>query len=254
VPVACRSLPLRVRRLGVAVVLLAAPVVVAACGSDGPEAGSAESVPVGSVPVDTTRRRPTTTTTASTTTTTTTTSTTAPPPPPPPLPQVAGSPLGPGPNGVYVLGDSVILGAQTTVPPALAGWNVTFDAAESRRIDQGIAIVAGRGGAVGRVLVVHLCTNWGGGDYFAAASRLLGSLNGVERIVWVTCTPWIPAVGAANDAIRSLPGSYPNVVVADWAAVSATPGYTYSDGLHLRPGGAAAIAALIDGAIGPPPA
>jgi hypothetical protein len=249
--VSCRSLPLRVRRLGVAVVLLAAPVTVAACGSDGPEAGSVDSVPV-----DTTRRRPTTTTTTAPTTTTTTAAptTTAPPPPPPPLPQVAGSPLGAGPNGVYVLGDSVILGAQTTVPPALAGWNVTFDAAESRRIDQGIAIVQGRGGSVGRVLVVHLCTNWGGGDYFAAASRLLGSLNGAERIVWVTCTPWIPAVGAANDAIRSLPGSYPNVVVADWAAVTATPGYTYSDGLHLKPGGAAALAALIDGAIGPAPA
>ena len=97
-------------------------------------------------------------------------------------------------------------------------------------------------------------TNWGGGDYFAAASRLLDSLSGVERVVWVTCTPWIPAVGAANDAILSLPDSYPNVVVADWAAISGTPGYTYSDGLHLRPEGAAAIADLVAGAVGPAPA
>jgi lysophospholipase L1-like esterase len=152
-----------------------------------------------------------------------------------------------------VLGDSVILGAQTTVPPALAGWDVTFDAKESRRIDQGTGIVQGRGGAMGRVLVVHLCTNWGGGDYFAAASHLLDSLAGVERVVWVTCTPWIPAVGAADDAIRALPDAYPNVVVADWAAISGTPGYTYGDGLHLRPEGAAAIADLVAVAVGPAP-
>ena len=90
---------------------------------------------------------------------------------------MAGSPLPPGANTIYVLGDSVILGAQTTVPPTLAGWQVTFDAKESRRIDQGTAIVAARGGAMGRVLVVHLCTNWGGGDYRAAAERLLAQLR-----------------------------------------------------------------------------
>ena len=62
---------------------------------------------------------------------------------------------------------------------------------------------------MGRVLVVHLCTNWGGGDYRAAADRLLGSLVGVERVVWVTCTPWLPAVADADAVIRSLPGLAP---------------------------------------------
>jgi hypothetical protein len=147
----------------------------------------------------------------------------------------------------------VILGAETTVAPALAGWAVTFDAQESRRIDQGTEVVQGRGGAVGRVLVVHLCTNWGGGDYGAAADRLLASLNGVDRVVWVTCTPWLPAVGTADVAIRALPARHPQVVVADWAAISATPGYTYADGLHLRPEGAAALAGLVATAVGPAP-
>ena len=127
------------------------------------------------------------------------------------------------------------------MPPFLVGWSVTFDAKESRRIDQGTAIVQARGGAMGRVLVVHLCTNWGGGDYGAAAGRLLDSLVGVERVVWVTCTPWLPAVADADAAIRALPASHPEVVVADWAAVSGTPGYTYSDGLHLRPDGATGL-------------
>ena len=201
-------------------------------------------------PPTTTTMPPTTTTVAPTTTTTAppATTTTAPPA------QVAGSPLGPGARTIYVLGDSVTLGAQATVPPALAGWQLTFDAKESRRIDQGTSIVQARGGAMGRVLVVHLCTNWGGGDYGAAAGKLLGSLDGVERVVWVTCTPWIPAVGAADAAIHALPASHPEVVVADWAVVSGTPGFTYGDGLHLKPAGAAGLAQVIAAAVGPLPA
>jgi len=233
------------RRLAAALALVVVAVtVLAGCGSDESPSSEAE-------PSAVTATAPSTTTTVAPTTAPPTTTTTLPPPPPP---QIAGSPLGAGPNGVYVLGDSVTLGAQTTMPAALAGWNVTFDAAESRRVDQGTAIVRGMGGAMGRVLVVHLCTNWGGGDYRGAASRLLDSLNGVERVVWVTCTPWLPAVGQADADIWSLPASYPNVVVADWGAISATPGYTYNDGLHLKPDGAAALAALIAGAIGPAPA
>lgn len=246
-PVSPRRLSSFARRVALASTLLIGPVVLAACGT---EAGADRSSVADEFPEVTATTVPPTTTTPPTTAPPTTTTE---PPPPPPLAQRAGSPLGAGPNGVYVLGDSVILGAETRVPPALAGWNVTFDAAESRRIDQGTGIVQAQGGVMGRVLVVHLCTNWGGGDYGAAASRLLDSLIGVERVVWVTCTPWIPAVAAADEAIRTLPGSYPNVVVADWAAISTSPGYTYNDGLHLKPEGAVALADLIAGAVGPPP-
>lgn len=242
-PAAHRSL------LGVLIVVLSALTFVA-CGRDLPETSADGTGAPGTTAVATTEVPTTTTTLPPTTTTTlppTTTTTTAPA-------QVAGSPLPPGPNTAYVLGDSVTLGAQATVAPALAGWAVAFDAKESRRIDQGTAIVQGRGGAMGRVLVVHLCTNWGGGDYAAAAGALLASLTGVERVVWVTCTPWLPAVAQADDVIRSLPARDPRVVVADWAAVSATPGYTYSDGLHLRPAGAVGLAGLIAAAVGPAPA
>lgn len=166
---------------------------------------------------------------------------------------VPGSQLPPGPATIYVLGDSVTLGAQVQMPLALAGWTTTFDAKESRRIDQGTDIVASRGGAMGRVLVVHLCTNWGNGDYGASAAKLMAQLKGVDRVVWVTCTPWLPAVGQADDAIRALADQYPNVVVADWAAISATPGYTYNDGLHLMTPGAEALAGLIAKTVGPAP-
>ena len=230
------------RRGLLAAVALLVAVTLASCGGQtGPSAAEGTDVPVAEAPTSA-EPAPTASTEPPTTTTT------APPRAEP------GSPIGSGANTVYVLGDSVILGAQGTVPPTLAGWDVTFDAKESRRIDQGIDIVQEMGGAVGRVLVVHLCTNWGGGDYGAAADQLLGSLVGVDRVVWVTCTPWIPAVDEADAAIRALPDRHPNVVVADWAELSGTPGFTYSDGLHLRPEGASALALLVAVTLGPAPA
>ena len=223
--------------------VVVALAVIAACGSDLPDSSSSTSGTFEAV-----------TAIAPTTTEAPTTTTTEPPTTIAPPAQLAGSPLAPGARTIYVLGDSVTLGAQSTVPKVFAGWDLTFDAKESRRIDQGTSIVQARGGAMGRVLVVHLCTNWGGGDYSAAAAKLLNSLVGVERVVWVTCTPWLPAVGDADAAIKALPANYPSVVVADWAAVSATPGYTYSDGLHLKPDGATGLAFVIAGAVGPLPA
>ena len=88
------------------------------------------------------------------------------------------------------------------------------------------------------------CTSARTGVVVTTAPTLL-ALHGVERVVWVTCTPWVPAVGAADDAIRSLPASDPRVVVADWALYSGAPGLTYDDGLHLTPAGAAALAELV---------
>lgn|GEM_PF-899457 len=167
---------------------------------------------------------------------------------------IPGSQLAPGANTIYVLGDSVTLGAKVQMPIALPGWNLTFDAKESRRIDQGAEVVASAGGAMGRVLVVHLCSNWGSGDYSAAATKLMVELKGVDRVVWVTCTPWTSEVGRADEAIRSFANNYPNVVIADWAKVSATPGYTDNDGLHLQTPGAEALAALIAAVVGPAPA
>ena len=163
-------------------------------------------------------------------------------------------PLPPGDNSVYILGDSVILGTQYVIDATLAGWKVTLDAKVSRRMDQGLDIVRSKGGALGRVVVVHLCTNWFGGDYGAAADELIAMLNAVDRIIWVTCVPWVGEINAANEAIKALPGRYSNVAAVDWAAIAGTPGYTSGDGLHLQGVGQNALADLIARAIGPAPA
>jgi hypothetical protein len=73
-------------------------------------------------------------------------------------------------------------------------------------------------------------------------------------VIWVTCTPWNGGVISADAAIGAASVQYrPRVVVADWAAISATPGYTYNDGLHLRTAGAEAMAQLLAPLIGPAP-
>jgi hypothetical protein len=182
------------------------------------------------------------------------------PPPPPPSTTTTTTipaidlPLPPGDNSVYILGDSVILGTQYVIDTTLAGWRVTLDAKVSRRMDQGLDIIRSKGGALGRVVVVHLCTNWFGGDYGAAADQLIAMLKGADRIVWVTCVPWVGEINAANEAIRALPDRYPNVAAVDWAAVAGTPGYTSGDGLHLQGVGQNVLADLVAGAIGPAPA
>jgi len=162
-------------------------------------------------------------------------------------------PLPAGANTVYILGDSVILGTQYVINQQLAGWQVTLDAKVSRRMDQGLGIVAAKGGNLGRVVVVHLCTNWYGGDYAAAAETLIATLRGADRIVWSTCVPWVGAINQANDAIKALPALHPNLAVVDWAAIAGTPGYTAGDGLHLQGQGQYAMADLVAKAIGPAP-
>ncbi len=162
--------------------------------------------------------------------------------------------LGAGPATVYVLSDSVILGAQPQIQAALPGWQVTFDSKVSRSIYTGISILAHRSGPPPRVVVIHLCTNWSQSTFAHEIDAAMASLTAVDRVIWVTCTPWNPGVISADAAIGVASVQYrPRVAVADWASISATPGYTYSDGLHLRTAGAEAMASLLAPLVGPAP-
>ncbi|HEY5153878.1 MAG TPA: hypothetical protein VIJ47_04030, partial [Acidimicrobiales bacterium] len=162
-------------------------------------------------------------------------------------------PLPPGAATVWVVGDSVILGAKAQVPGALAGWKLTFDAKESRRIQAGVALLEAHKGPTPRVVVVHLCTNWAESNYGEQIDAAMAELGGVDRVVWVTCEPWRPEVAEADAAIEAAADRYPNLVVADWAAIADTAGYSYSDHLHLKTPGAVALADLVAEKVGPAP-
>lgn len=206
------------------------------------------------------------------------------------LPLPAASPqIGPGDNRVFVLGDSVLAGAKAELPAALKGWKVTVDAQESRFVTNGVAVLDSKRtaldkerattyddekaaaeasgaplpaepvkatlvDAVGRVVVVNLCTNYEATGAFATLiPRYMEALKTMDRVVWMTCSEWSAGQVEANEAIRAAAPKYKNSVVADWARYSDTPGYTYQDGIHLDTPGRKAAAELVALAVGPAP-
>lgn len=268
------------RALTTGAALLACAGVAAACGS------SSETATTDPTTSSTTAAPATTPATeAPTTTGQPTTTVFTPPPMPDPSPGISS----PGTNKATILGDSVILGAKAELPGALKGWDVDFDASESRFITQGLGILKAKVGSaeqawadqqrkveqayadagkpappappkptktdtLGRVVVIHLCTNYQVGMGFESQiSSYMDYLKDLDRVVWVTCAEWSPGQTEANEAIRAAKDRYPNYLVADWARYSPTPGYTYADNIHLDGAGRRAITELVVRLVGPAP-
>jgi hypothetical protein len=177
-------------------------------------------------------------------------------PAPAPSPAPA-APLAPGPNSVFVEGDSVLLGTATTMPAALAGWAVTMDTVGSRRLTQAIPVLQARRGEIGRVVVIQMGNNYIPGESGSFASqidRAMTILGGVERVVWLTVAQTNDSRAAINDDIRSAAERWPTIVVVDWASIiAANPGYASSDSLHLTGTGRTAMAQSVATAVGPAP-
>jgi hypothetical protein len=162
---------------------------------------------------------------------------------------------GAGDNKVFVLGDSVLLAAETMLPTQMTGWDVTVDAKVSRRMDAGITVLEQRRSEIGAVAVVHLCTNYAKGEGFAGKlDRVMELLDGVKRVVLVTCAEWSPGQPEANAVINAAPQKWSNVRVADWATIAHNAGHASADGIHLLPPGVIAISKLIADQVGPAPA
>jgi hypothetical protein len=225
--------------------------------STGPSGSSTSASTTSTEPRTTTTAAATTTSAPPTTTTTRLPPVTQPPPPPPPttapttLPPITG-----GDRSVYVLGDSVLLGARETVPAALAGWIVTFDAEGSRRLPQGIEVLRAHRAQIGAVVVIQMGNNYipgEGGTFASQIDSAMRVLTGVKRVVWLTVAERWPSRVAINQAIRAAPGRWPNAVVGDWAALLASHPEYAGDQLHLTGAGRTAIAQLIASKVGPPP-
>jgi hypothetical protein len=175
-----------------------------------------------------------------------------------PRPVVTQSParrLPPGPNSLFVLGDSVLISAETAVRSALRGWVVTYDAAGSRRLPQGIQTLKARRSEIGRVVVIQQGNNYlaSEGSFGAQIDQAMQVLRGTSRVVWLTVAEkWASRV-EINRQIRAAAARWPTIVVGDWARlVAAHPEYA-GDQLHLSPAGRTAIARLIASCVGPAP-
>jgi hypothetical protein len=164
----------------------------------------------------------------------------------------SAQPLPPGPVDprVFILGDSVILGAQGVLAGrlGLAGWQVTQVSAESFHTYNVAPYVDASRAGIGEVAIVALGANEGSTpDQFAVwIDQLMEHLREVPRVYWVNLRQFRDWAPAANDVIAAATTRWPNLRVIDWGARStADPTLVYEDGLHLNGAGQVAMAELI---------
>jgi peptidoglycan/LPS O-acetylase OafA/YrhL len=161
----------------------------------------------------------------------------APPPTAPVVPLVAGR--------VSMVGDSVMLGAVDDLGAGLTG-EVVADAAVSRQVDVGLDLLRywRDTGYLGNTVVVHLGNNGVFTDQ--QFDELADILSGVPTVVVVTTRNQYTWQDEVNDVIRRGVERHPGVRLLDWHAATAPHAdWLWDDGMHLRPEGAAAYAALV---------
>jgi formylglycine-generating enzyme required for sulfatase activity len=195
---------------------------------------------------------------------------------PPSDPALAGIALDPSwPKQLYVIGDSVMLGAKPYLTRAFPDWQVTFAGRPSLTVHKAIAELPA--GPLGPVALVALGynSNWQKdrqnfqiwSDRFDKdVEDMLAALKqrGVRKVVWVLLrelTPdLMPESGAAisqpiwsfpyvNERLRAAKLRHPDLALADWVTAARQPGITY-DAIHLNPRGGELMVNVVRVAVG----
>ena len=164
----------------------------------------------------------------------------------------AGVPAQVGPRPVYVVGDSVMLGAEAAVVAALAPVPVTVDAQQSRSLLGAVSLLQQHRPEMGDVVVVALGTNDGTDptEFARRVDLVMGALQGVPHVLWVNQRVFAPGRAQLDAELTAASGRYPNLRVLDWnAVVDANPATVGPDGIHLTDAGKAAMATLVAGAV-----
>src|SRR5690349_4837923 len=130
---------------------------------------------------------------------------------------VGRAPAGVDPR-VFVIGDSVILGAHDALVGRLAGWQVTFIARESFFTWQAPAAIAAYRPGVGDISVVALGNNDGEdpGLFARHIDEVMAAFGPVRKVLWVNLRQFRPWVPAANAQLAAAATRYPNLEVVDW--------------------------------------
>jgi formylglycine-generating enzyme required for sulfatase activity len=194
-------------------------------------------------------------------------------------PKLAGIPLDPRwPKQLYVLGDSVMLGAKPYLAKAFPDWQVTFAGRPALMVRKALEELPPA--PLGSVAVVALGYNslwqkdrqnfqfWS--DRFDKnIEDMLAALKqrGVHKIVWVLLrevTPeLIPNNGAAtaqyqkyswyfpyvNERLRAAKERHPDLALANWTTAARVSGVTY-DAIHLNPRGGDLMVNVVRVAVG----
>lgn len=157
---------------------------------------------------------------------------------------------GPGPVDprLFVIGDSVIVGARAAVAQRLPGWQVNVYAEEGFSTLAAPAVINASRALIGEVVVVGLGNNDAGNPatFGQRIDAVMRSLPGVRRVIWVNLRRFRDFVPALDAELVMAPARWPNLEIADWdARATPDPSLVYGDGLHLTPAGQAAMAELI---------
>jgi hypothetical protein len=149
---------------------------------------------------------------------------------------------------VFVLGDSVLVGADAALASALPGHPVTLQASIGQSLLGAPTIIEARRAELGDVVVIGLGANDGTDpvEFNRRIDALMGTLAGVERVIWINQPSFEPGRAAMNAELGAAQARWPSLRVIDWAArVAANPGFVAGDGLHLSPEGQARMAELV---------
>ena len=153
-------------------------------------------------------------------------------------------------NRVILIGDSVMAstsqryGGEMCAALVPLGWQTEVDAETGRFIDFGDEVLDSRLAAGWDVSVILLGNNYGDNQdvYREYLDAMVARLS-PQPVVLLTVTEFKPSRAQVNAVIFEMAQKYPNVVVLDWAAVTAadrrSPG---DDGLHLAQAGREALA------------
>lgn len=155
---------------------------------------------------------------------------------------------GPVDPRLFVIGDSVLLGAHDALVARLPGWTVTVYAQEGLSTLAAPSIIAANRPTLGEVAVVALGNNDQGNPvtFGQRVDGVMQALGGTRRVIWVNLRQFASWVPAMNAQLQAATTRWPNLEIADWnARATPDPALVYGDGLHLTPGGAAAMAELI---------
>jgi hypothetical protein len=158
----------------------------------------------------------------------------------------ANSPFRPPPLAV---GDSIMLGAFDSL--RARGFEV--DVRGCRQMSEGLSVLRARKRALPSFVVVALGTNWTVTlDQVRQALRIVGR----ERVLGLVTPREVGGVRSSDQAVMREAGQrWPNRVrVIDWVRRSVGQSdWFYSDGLHLTPTGARALARLVRAALSAAP-
>ena len=174
---------------------------------------------------------------------------------------VGGPAAGAQSRRVVVVGDSIILGAQSQITSAFDrnGWATSFDAKVNRSTLAGAQAVAAHAPELSDTLVVSLGANDAGNPatFRQRIDAVMAAAGPVPRVLWLTIREVRDYYGPANQVLRDAAERYPNLDLIDWNGASAgAPGLTAGDGLHLTAAGGGSLAFLVAASVasGPAPA